>query len=175
MLDVRKPNQPTFYQLYVNKDRSASERILKKIEERGCTAVMLTVDAPVMGKREADMRAKGEVVETGGGHGGDSTTSGGGVASAISGYIDPNLVSPAVLARSKLLLLLLLADEFFIHHHRAGTTLHGIGAHAPCHSFSRAYKASPTSRKPPSVASRASCCPITEVARWTFHQHQSMS
>lgn len=51
---------------------------------------MLTVDAPVMGKRERDMRAKGEVVETGGGNGGN-TTSGGGVATAISGYIDPNL------------------------------------------------------------------------------------
>ena len=50
---------------------------------------MLTVDAPVMGKRERDMRAKGEVVETGGGAGG--STSGGGVATAISGYIDPNL------------------------------------------------------------------------------------
>lgn len=93
MLDVRQPGQPTFYQLYVNKDRAASERILKKIQDRGCTAVMLTVDAPVMGKREADMRAKGEVVETGGGQGGDPTTSGGGVAAAISGYIDPNLVS----------------------------------------------------------------------------------
>lgn len=42
-----------------------------------------------MGKRERDMRAKGEVVETGGGAGG--STSGGGVAGAISGYIDPNI------------------------------------------------------------------------------------
>lgn len=74
----------------MNKDRAASERILARVASRGCNAVMLTVDAPVMGKRERDMRAKGEVVETGGGNGG-ATTGGAGVASAISGYIDPNL------------------------------------------------------------------------------------
>ncbi|CAO1637087.1 unnamed protein product [Parajaminaea phylloscopi] len=89
MLDARDPpDQPLIYQLYVNRDRPTSERLLKKIEERGCNAVMLTVDAPVMGKRERDMRAKGEVVETGGGHGG---AHGGGVAQAISGYIDPDV------------------------------------------------------------------------------------
>ena len=91
MLDARADNQPVFYQLYVNKDRSASERILQKVQEKGVSAIMLTVDAPVMGNRERDMRAKGEVVETGGGAGGE--TQGGGVAQAISGYIDPDLVS----------------------------------------------------------------------------------
>lgn len=89
ILSARQPGQPLFYQLYVNKDRAASERILKKIEDAGVTAVLLTVDAPVMGKRELDMRSKGEVVETGGGSGGQ--TQGKGVGEAISGYIDPNL------------------------------------------------------------------------------------
>lgn len=89
ILAAREEGQPIIYQLYVNKDRAASERILQKIQDKGCQAVMLTVDAPVMGKRERDMRAKGEVVSTGGGSGGD--THGGGVAQAISGYIDPNL------------------------------------------------------------------------------------
>ncbi|SPO20681.1 related to L-lactate dehydrogenase (cytochrome b2) [Ustilago trichophora] len=91
MLDNRKPGQPIIYQLYVNKDRAASERILKKVEERGVNAVMLTVDAPVMGKRERDMRTKGEEVEMGVDHGKDVKAKGGGVAQAISGYIDPNL------------------------------------------------------------------------------------
>ena len=91
MLDARLPGQPVFYQLYVNKDRAVSERILDKIQALGVSAVMLTVDAPVMGNRERDMRAKGEVVETGAGTGG--STQGGGVAQAISGYIDPDLVS----------------------------------------------------------------------------------
>lgn len=78
----------------MNKDRAVSERILAKVQEApsGIRAVLLTVDAPIMGNRESDMRAKGEVVETGGGHGG--TAGGGqGVSAAISGYIDPNLVS----------------------------------------------------------------------------------
>lgn len=91
MLDVRKEGQPVIYQLYVNKDRAASERILKKVEEKGVSAVMLTVDAPVMGKRERDIRAKGEEVETGVDHGKDTKGPGGGVAQAISGYIEPNL------------------------------------------------------------------------------------
>lgn len=91
LLDARQPNQPVFYQMYVNKDRSASERILQKIQERGVSALILTVDAPVMGKRERDMRVKGEVVQTGGGQGGQTD---GGVAGAISGYIDADLVSP---------------------------------------------------------------------------------
>ncbi|SNX81431.1 related to L-lactate dehydrogenase (cytochrome b2) [Melanopsichium pennsylvanicum] len=91
MLDNRKPGQLIIYQLYVNKDRAASERILKKVEERGVNAIMLTVDAPVMGKRERDMRTKGEEVELGVDHGKDVKAKGGGVAQAISGYIDPNL------------------------------------------------------------------------------------
>jgi L-lactate dehydrogenase (cytochrome) len=90
LLDARQPNQPVFYQLYVNRDRSASERILEKIEKKGVAALILTVDAPVMGNRERDMRVKGEVVETGGGQGGHTNS---GVAGAISGYIDADLVS----------------------------------------------------------------------------------
>lgn len=79
------------YQLYVNRDRAASEKILRKIELAGVDAIMLTVDAPVMGKRERDMRAKGEEVKVGGDTG--TSGAGAGVAAAISGYIDPNLVS----------------------------------------------------------------------------------
>ncbi|SJX60151.1 related to L-lactate dehydrogenase (cytochrome b2) [Sporisorium reilianum f. sp. reilianum] len=91
MLDARQKDQPVIYQLYVNKDRAASERILRKVEARGVSAVMLTVDAPVMGKRERDRRVKGDEVEMGVDHGKDVKAQGGGVAQAISGYIDPNL------------------------------------------------------------------------------------
>lgn len=93
ILAVRRADQPVIYQLYVNKDRTASERILDKLAQlpKGAVAaVMLTVDAPVMGNRESDMRAKGDVVETGGGSGGDASP-GKGVGAAISGYIDPDL------------------------------------------------------------------------------------
>jgi len=82
------------YQLYVNRDRSASEKILRHVEASGMNAVMLTVDAPVMGKRERDMRCKGEVVSVGGGTGTSSEAKG--VAQAISQYIDADLVSRAL-------------------------------------------------------------------------------
>lgn len=89
----RKADQSLIYQLYVNKDRSASEKILAKLQSQpkgAIAAVMLTVDAPIMGNRESDMRAKGEVVQTGGDTGGGSSQ-GQGVGAAISGYIDPNI------------------------------------------------------------------------------------
>ncbi|PWN28703.1 hypothetical protein BDZ90DRAFT_245485 [Jaminaea rosea] len=87
--------QPLIYQLYINKDRRASEEILRKVEQDGFKAVMLTVDAPVMGKRELDMRAKGEIVSSpaspDSGGSASTSTSGRGVAGAISGYIDPTI------------------------------------------------------------------------------------
>ncbi|KAK1773326.1 cytochrome b2 [Copromyces sp. CBS 386.78] len=45
---------PLWFQLYVDKDRSKSESLLKQAVEAGVKAVFLTVDAPVPGKREAD-------------------------------------------------------------------------------------------------------------------------
>ncbi|PWN97630.1 hypothetical protein FA09DRAFT_330297 [Tilletiopsis washingtonensis] len=89
MLTARIAGQPLMYQLYVNRDRAASEKILRHVEASGVNAVMLTVDAPVMGKRERDMRCKGEVVSVGGGTGTSSEAKG--VAQAISQYIDADL------------------------------------------------------------------------------------
>jgi isopentenyl diphosphate isomerase/L-lactate dehydrogenase-like FMN-dependent dehydrogenase/predicted heme/steroid binding protein len=93
MLEARAKGQSLIYQLYVNRDRRASEKILNKIQElpKGVmAAVMLTVDAPVMGNRESDARAKGEVVQTAGDTRSEAKP-GGGVGVAISGYIDPTL------------------------------------------------------------------------------------
>lgn len=44
----------------MNKDRAASEALIKRIEGQGFKAIMLTVDAAVPGKRELDQRAKGD-------------------------------------------------------------------------------------------------------------------
>ncbi|KAI2471947.1 FMN-dependent dehydrogenase-domain-containing protein [Annulohypoxylon bovei var. microspora] len=49
---------PVFFQLYVDKDRRKSEVLLKMVRERGVKAVFLTIDSPVIGKREADERLK---------------------------------------------------------------------------------------------------------------------
>ncbi|KAI1452139.1 FMN-dependent dehydrogenase-domain-containing protein [Annulohypoxylon moriforme] len=51
---------PVFFQLYVDKDRRKSEALLKMVRERGVKAVFLTIDAPVIGKREADERVKSD-------------------------------------------------------------------------------------------------------------------
>ncbi|GAA6000038.1 hypothetical protein JCM10207_006024 [Rhodosporidiobolus poonsookiae] len=47
-----------FYQLYVNRDRSKSEDILRRVKKAGYKAICVTVDAPVAGKRERDERSK---------------------------------------------------------------------------------------------------------------------
>lgn len=51
---------PIFFQLYVDKDRSKSEALLKKVEAIGVKAIFVTVDAPIPGKREADERVKSD-------------------------------------------------------------------------------------------------------------------
>ncbi|KAI8821380.1 FMN-dependent dehydrogenase-domain-containing protein [Fimicolochytrium jonesii] len=58
MTAVRGPDQVQFFQLYVNKDRKITERIVKQAEARGCKALFITVDAPALGNREKDMRTK---------------------------------------------------------------------------------------------------------------------
>lgn len=45
----------------MNRDRAASEKLIRSLESRGFSAIMLTVDAAVAGKRELDQRAKGDV------------------------------------------------------------------------------------------------------------------
>ncbi|KAJ8127809.1 hypothetical protein O1611_g5827 [Lasiodiplodia mahajangana] len=53
-------NVPVFFQLYVDKDRRKSENLLRLVRERGVKAIFLTIDAPVIGKREADERLKAD-------------------------------------------------------------------------------------------------------------------
>jgi 4-hydroxymandelate oxidase len=47
---------PVWFQLYVYKDRSASEALVRRVEAAGCTALQLTADTPVLGRRERDIR-----------------------------------------------------------------------------------------------------------------------
>lgn len=57
----------------MNRERAQSETLIKRVEREGFTAIMLTVDAAVPGKREKDQRAKGNFA-------GASPTGGKGVA-----------------------------------------------------------------------------------------------
>lgn len=50
---------PVFFQLYVNKDRKKSEDAVRKLEASGkVKAIFVTLDLPVVSKREADERVK---------------------------------------------------------------------------------------------------------------------
>lgn len=58
MVDARAPGQNQWFQLYVNRNRQATKELVQKVEKLGCKALCITVDAPVLGKREKDMRQK---------------------------------------------------------------------------------------------------------------------
>ncbi|GLB03172.1 hypothetical protein AtubIFM57258_007749 [Aspergillus tubingensis] len=80
------PNQPLFQQVYVNKDIQKSEETVRRAVKAGASGIWITVDSPVVGKREMDERLNLEVQAR------DSSAKGQGVAktmaSSISPYID---------------------------------------------------------------------------------------
>lgn len=52
--------QPIFFQLYVNKDTQKTKALLRKVKGLGVSSIWVTVDTPVLGKRERDEKAKAE-------------------------------------------------------------------------------------------------------------------
>ena len=55
--------QKLWFQLYVNRDRNVTAKLLGKVvKSRAFSALFVTVDAPVLGKREADERLKASVM-----------------------------------------------------------------------------------------------------------------
>jgi L-lactate dehydrogenase (cytochrome) len=92
IIDAREGNQVQWLQLYVNKDRNITKRIVQHAEKRGCKGLFITVDAPQLGRREKDMRSKfsdvGSNVQS---TGGDNVDRSQGAARAISSFIDPSL------------------------------------------------------------------------------------
>lgn len=47
---------PVWFQLYIYKDREATLSLVQRAESLGCTAIALTVDAQVWGRRERDIK-----------------------------------------------------------------------------------------------------------------------
>ena len=47
---------PLWFQLYVYKNREITRELLRRAKEAGYKAIMLTVDTPVLGRRERDVR-----------------------------------------------------------------------------------------------------------------------
>lgn len=51
------PGAPRWYQLYVTKDRGVSQALVDAAVESGYQGIVVTVDAPVPGRRERDLRS----------------------------------------------------------------------------------------------------------------------
>ncbi|OCK81740.1 hypothetical protein K432DRAFT_433938 [Lepidopterella palustris CBS 459.81] len=90
------PFYPFFFQLYVNKDRESSARLLRSfamLPTRPIRAIFVTVDAPVPGKREADERVRAdESLSTPmSGVQAKNDAKGGGLGRTMAGYIDATL------------------------------------------------------------------------------------
>lgn len=92
IMDAAEGAQVQWMQLYVNKDREITKKIVQHAEARGCKGLFITVDAPQLGRREKDMRSKftdtGSNVQS---KGGEATDNSQGAARAISSFIDPAL------------------------------------------------------------------------------------
>lgn len=92
IMDARvSKHQPVFWQLYVDKDLSKSEAFVRRVEKLGVKAIWLTVDSPVIGKRERDDRSKAQIhieekVETV-----VETPQSVGIAKAATGFINASI------------------------------------------------------------------------------------
>ncbi|KZO91367.1 L-mandelate dehydrogenase [Calocera viscosa TUFC12733] len=87
IMDAKTTGQDLIYQLYMNRNRQRSREVIEKVDRMGFKGIMLTVDAPVSGKRERDIRAQGDDFQGPA----EGTNEGKGVAQAISGYQDPDV------------------------------------------------------------------------------------
>lgn len=87
-------NHPFFFQLYVNKDRTKSESLLRLVRSLGIDTIFVTVDAPTPGKREADERVKADESLSTPMSGAKATNDkrGGGLGRVMGGYIAPDFV-----------------------------------------------------------------------------------
>ncbi len=92
-------NGPLWFQLYIYKDREATRELVARVEKTRCRAIVLTVDAPVLGRRERDTRNRFALPEglsvknlLGAGQGVVSPeTSGSGLSTYVSSFIDPSI------------------------------------------------------------------------------------
>ena len=87
-------NHPFIFQLYVNRDRPASEALLHKIlAHQNIHGIMVTTDAAAAGKREADERVKADesIQNPMMTAGAKNDSKGGGYGRLMGNFIDPNL------------------------------------------------------------------------------------
>ncbi|HEX6544973.1 MAG TPA: alpha-hydroxy acid oxidase, partial [Bryobacteraceae bacterium] len=58
---VEATTAPIWMQLYLQKDRAAVRDLVKRAEQAGCKALVLTVDSPVFGRQERNLRNRFEL------------------------------------------------------------------------------------------------------------------
>ncbi len=96
---VAADGAPVFFQLYIYRDRGLTRELVARAEAAGCVAIALTVDAPVFGKREPDIRnvfhlPEGMHIENAApaGYGGfPDIASGSGLTAYVNSLIDPSI------------------------------------------------------------------------------------
>ena len=95
--DVAKACSKLWFQLYAYKDRGATKALVQRAEKAGCRALVLTVDAPFLGVREADVRNNFQlppgftVANLSGDPNSLPNVEGSGLAGYFSSLIDPSL------------------------------------------------------------------------------------
>lgn len=90
---------PVFFQLYIYKDRGLTEDLVNRAAAAGCAGIALTVDAPVFGKREPDIRNRfqlpaGVTIENAApaGYGGfPESLDGSGLTDYVNNLMDPGI------------------------------------------------------------------------------------
>lgn len=55
-VSAQKQNTPQWFQLYIHRDRGLTRALVERAEAAGYSGLCLTVDAPILGKRERDAR-----------------------------------------------------------------------------------------------------------------------
>jgi (S)-2-hydroxy-acid oxidase len=97
------PSSLRWFQLYVYKDREVTRNLIKRAEKAGFKALAVTVDTPILGRREADLRNRfslpnhltmGNFKHLGGKHASgtkNAAGTGSGLANYVSQLIDQTL------------------------------------------------------------------------------------
>ena len=95
---VAAASGPVWFQLYVYKDRDATAALIRRVEAAGCSALVLTVDAPLLGRRERDVKNRftlpahlGIENLTAAGYAALPAVAGSGLAAYFAELLDPGL------------------------------------------------------------------------------------
>jgi 4-hydroxymandelate oxidase len=95
---VRAASGPVWFQLYVYRDRGATEALVARAEAAGCKALVVTVDVPLSGTRERDVRNQFKLPDgltvanmAAAGYGQIGPTEGSGLTAYVADRLDPSL------------------------------------------------------------------------------------